>query len=74
MTLNKTTIWQVVVWVLTAIAVAIQGGTVPAELQPVAPLLGMAASLWLHRKAGNSNPDGTPAFVSYVPEKGGEAK
>ncbi len=73
MTLNKTTIWQIVVWVVTALAMAIQG-PVPEAMKPYMPVLGAAASLWLHRYAGQRNPDGTPASVGYVPMKGGDAK
>ena len=67
MTLNWTTVWQVVVWVLTALAMAVQCGKGPAVLQPAAPVLGAAASVWLHRYAGQRNPDGTPASVAFVP-------
>lgn len=65
MKLSTTTIAQILTVATSALSLI--SGAVPEKYAPIVAAVQGLISTVLHLVAGNSNPDGTPASVAYVP-------
>lgn len=63
-TLNATTIGQILVWVVAFTAQIVD--QVPPRWKPAVLIVSAAASTALHQLSGRRNPNGTPAALPYV--------
>ena len=68
LTLNKSTLLQVLAWAIVAGTFFVNNDVIPARYKAAVTAAVAFLSVILHQAAGNRNPDGSPAALPYAPD------